>query len=106
MGNGEETEPPPRQPTHTDVLAPPGSLALACYLVGMNAVRGRVRGGHIETDAKLPEGAEVVVLTVGGEEPFDLDDAQLSELESRMADADRGEVEPADAVLARLRHGR
>jgi hypothetical protein len=72
----------------------------------MNAVRGRVCGGHVETDATLPEGAEVVVLTVGGEEPFDLDDAQLSELESRMAEADRGEVEPADAVLARLRHGR
>ena len=51
----------------------------------MNAVRGRVRGGHIEIDAALPEGAEVVVFTAGGEEPFDLDDLHLSELETRMA---------------------
>lgn len=72
----------------------------------MNAVRGRVRGGHVETDGSLPEGAEVVVLTVGGEEPFDLDDDQLAELETRMAEADRGEVDPADAVLARLRRAR
>lgn len=84
----------------------PSSPARACYPVDMDAVRGRVCGGHVETDATLPEGAEVVVLTVGGQEPFDLDHAQLSELESRMAEADRGEVEPADAVLARFRHER
>lgn len=60
----------------------------------MNAVRGRVRGGHIETDTELPEGAEVVVLTSGGDEPFDLDDAQETELEARIAEADRGQVEP------------
>ncbi len=69
----------------------------------MNAVRGRVRGSRIETEAALPEGAEVVVLTPGGEEPFDLDDAHLSELETRIAEADRGEVERAPAVLERLR---
>ena len=72
----------------------------------MNAVRGRVCGGHVEIDDSLPEGAEVVVLTVGVEEPFELDDGQLSELESRMAEADQGAVEPADIVLARLRHQR
>jgi hypothetical protein len=72
----------------------------------MNAVRGRVRGGHIEIDAALPEGAEVVVLTAGHDEPFDLDDAQLTELETRMAEADRGEVESGDVVLARLRRVR
>ena len=72
----------------------------------MNAVRGRVRGGHIETDAALPEGAEVVVLTSGNEEAFDLEEAQLTELESRIAEADQGEVEPAEVVLARLRRAR
>lgn len=72
----------------------------------MNAVRGRVRGGHIEIDAALPEGAEVVVLTAGHDEPFDLDDAQLTELETRMAEADRGEVESGDVVIARLRRVR
>ena len=72
----------------------------------MNAVRGRVRGGRIETDAALPEGAEVIVLTAGDEEPFDLDDVQLAEIETRMADADRGDVEPAATVLDKLRRKR
>jgi len=72
----------------------------------MNVVRGRVRGGRVELDATLPEGAEVVVLTGGDEEPFDLDEAGVAALETRIAEADRGEVEPAAAVLARLRRGR
>jgi hypothetical protein len=72
----------------------------------MNAVRGRVRGGHVETDTALPDGAEVVVLTTSVGECFDLDDAQITELGARVAEADRGGVESADAVLARLRHGR
>ena len=72
----------------------------------MNAVRGRVRGGHIETDAALPEGTEVIVLTGGDEAPFVLDDAQLGELEARALEADLGEVEPAQGVLERLRRGR
>ncbi|MGA7121402.1 MAG: hypothetical protein WBY94_14960 [Polyangiaceae bacterium] len=69
----------------------------------MNAVRGHVRGGRVETDTALPEGAEVVVLTDGGEEPFDLDEAGTVELEARMAEADGGQVEPAGILLARLR---
>jgi hypothetical protein len=84
----------------------PRSPTLRAILSHMNAVRGRVRGGHIETDAALPEGTEVVVLTGGEEEPFDLDDAQLVELEARMAEADEGEIEPAEAVLGKLRRGR
>lgn len=72
----------------------------------MNAVRGRVRGGRIELEGPLPEGAEVVVLAASREEPFDLDDAQLAELEARMAEADRGAVEPVGPVLERLRRSR
>jgi hypothetical protein len=72
----------------------------------MNAVRGRVRGGHIEVEAPLPEGAEVIVLTGSDEESFDLDEASVAELEARMSEADLGEVEPAATVLARLRRDR
>ena len=72
----------------------------------MNAVRGRVRGGHIETEVALPEGAEVVVLTSSDEQPFDLDDERLAELETRVAAADRGEVEPAADLIHRLRAAR
>jgi hypothetical protein len=60
----------------------------------------------VEIDGALPEGAEVVVLTRGDEESFELDDAQLSELELRMDEADKGQVEPADAVLSKLRRAR
>ncbi len=72
----------------------------------MNAVRGKVRDGRIETEAELPEGAEVVVLTASTEAPFDLDDAQLGELESRIASADAGDVETSEVVLGRLRSRR
>jgi hypothetical protein len=72
----------------------------------MNAVRGRVRGGHIEIDEALPEGAEVVVLTAGDDVAFELDDAQLAELEGRIAEADGGDVEPAQLVFANLRRPR
>jgi hypothetical protein len=83
-----------------------GRAPRACYPCDVNAVRGRVRGGHIEVDAELPEGAEVVVLTRGNEEPFDLAAAELDELERRIADADEGELEPAETLLAKLRRSR
>jgi hypothetical protein len=35
--------------------------------------------------------------------PFDLDGAQLTEIEARMAEADGGDVEPAAAVIEKLR---
>jgi hypothetical protein len=82
-----------------------GSLRNA-ILTPMNAVRGRVRGGRIELDGALPEGAEVVVLASGQDESFDLDDDQLTEIETRMAEADRGEVEPATTALESLRRRR
>ena len=68
----------------------------------MNAVRGRVRGGRIETDAALPEGTEVVVLTGSDAEAFELDEPAVKELESRMNEPGR-DIEPAESVLARLR---
>jgi len=72
----------------------------------MNAVRGRVRDGRIELEGALPEGAEVVVLAADADDPFELDDAQLAEIETRMLAADRGEVEPAATVLEALRRRR
>jgi len=72
----------------------------------MNAVRGRVRGGHVETDTALPEGAEVVILTPGTDEPFDLDDVEIVELEARLTSADAGDVETAAVVFEKLRRAR
>ena len=75
------------------------------YRLYVNAVRGRVREGRVELEAALPEGAEVVVLAAGRDGPFDLDDAQLAEIEARMAEADGGAAEPAAAVIEKLRLG-
>ena len=68
----------------------------------MTAVRGRVRGGRVKVEADLPEGTEVVVLTATDEEPFELDEAQVVELEARIAGVDRGDVVPAGQVLQQL----
>ncbi len=46
------------------------------------------------------------MLATGRDESFDLDDAQLAEIETRMAEADQGEVEPASAALETLRRKR
>ncbi len=43
------------------------------------------------------------MLAPGHDESFALDDAQLAEIEERMARADLGEVEPARSVLDGLR---
>lgn len=72
----------------------------------MNAIRGRVRGGHVELDSALPDGTEVVVLVPTDEAPFELDDASNDELASRMAELDRDETEPADVLFERLRPAR
>jgi hypothetical protein len=72
----------------------------------MSAVRGRVRGGRVELENELPEGADVVVLTENREEPFDLAEAEIAELEARMAAADRGDVQPAAEVFQKLRSTR
>jgi hypothetical protein len=69
----------------------------------MNAVRGRVRDGRVELDRSLPDGAEVIVVVPDDQEPFDLDPADLDELEARLASADAGDVDPAPDVLRRLR---
>lgn len=72
----------------------------------MNAVRGRVRGGRVELDGELPEGADVVVVAPSREEPFDLADGEIAELEARVAAANRGEVVSASDVLESLRSKR
>jgi hypothetical protein len=58
-----------------------------------------VRGGRVEVEADLSEGTEVVVLTATNEEPFELDEPQVVELEARVAEADRGDVVPASHVM-------
>lgn len=88
----------------------------------MNTVRGRVRGGHVETETPLPEDAEVLVLvtsetdqrllrileTMGDQDVSDdLDDEErallLVSIDRGLAQADRGEGQPYEEVMAAIR---
>lgn len=72
----------------------------------MNAIRGRVRDGHVELEQPLPDGAEVVVLARAEDAPFELDDASDAELECRLEELDRGDTVLAEALFDKLRLGR
>jgi hypothetical protein len=66
---------------------------------------GRVVGGKIVVDGDpLPEGTTVTVLTREGDESFVLDAAAEAELLESIAEANRGDVVPADEVLRALRN--
>ena len=65
---------------------------------------GRVVEGKIVVDGDpLPEGATVTVLTREGDESFVLDAAAEAELLESIAEANRGDVVPAEDVLRALR---
>jgi hypothetical protein len=71
----------------------------------MSIVAGKVINGRIEVeDFELPEGKDVTVFLHDPEEDdFELTPEQEAELEESIAQADRGEVVPAEQVLRELR---
>ena len=71
----------------------------------MRITPGRVLSGQIVVDGELPsEGAFVTVLSREADETFELDADAEAELLESLAEADRGELIPAQQVLARLRN--
>ncbi len=72
----------------------------------MTIVPGKVVNGRIEvTDIELPEGAEVTVYySPAGE--FGLSVAQEAELESSIAEIERGDYVDGDAFIRELRRRR
>ncbi len=69
----------------------------------MRVASGRVVDGHVElTDAQLPEGAAVTVL-FPDEETFEADPETERMLLESIAQCERGEGIPIEAVLAELR---
>ena len=70
----------------------------------MRIASGTVIAGRIvvEGDA-LPDGSVVTVLAREADETFDLDAAAEEELLESLAAADRGELLPAETLLARRR---
>jgi len=60
--------------------------------------------GHIEVEGEpLPEGTVVTLLAREADETFELDAAAEAEILESLAEADRGELVPADEVLRKLR---
>ena len=61
--------------------------------------------GHIEVEGEpLPEGTVVTLLAREADETFELDAAAEAEILESLAEADRGELVPADEVLRKLRN--
>lgn len=69
----------------------------------MQIASGKVIDGRIVVDAELPEGAEVAVLALDGEETFQVDAELEAVLLESIAQGDRGETIPAGELLRELR---
>ena len=66
----------------------------------MRITSGKVVSGHIVIEGEpLPDGAVVTVLARDRDESFELDVTAERELLLSLAEADRGELIPADEVL-------
>jgi hypothetical protein len=71
----------------------------------MKVTSGRVVAGQIVLEGEpLPDGAVVTVLAREADESFALDAAAEADLLLSLAEADRGELIPADEVLRTFRH--
>lgn len=68
----------------------------------MRVTSGKVFSGHIE-DEPLPDGVVVTVLARERDESFELDASAEAELLLSLAEADRGELIPAEDVLRSFR---
>ncbi len=66
---------------------------------------GKVNNGVIHIDSNdLPDGTTVTLLAHEGDETFELDAAQETELLAAIAEAERGELAGASELLQQIRH--
>jgi hypothetical protein len=72
----------------------------------MQIASGRVVNGRVVVEAELPEGAEVTLLALDGEETFEVDAELEAVLLESIAQGERGEVISAEALLQELRSRR
>jgi hypothetical protein len=71
----------------------------------MRVTSGRVVSGRVVVESEpLPEGSIVTILSREADETFHLDEPAEHELLQSIAQADRGEVIPAEEVLKSLRN--
>ncbi|HUP62242.1 MAG TPA: hypothetical protein VNA69_17690 [Thermoanaerobaculia bacterium] len=70
----------------------------------MRITPGRVISGEIVVEGEpLPDGALLTILSREADETFELDPVAEAELLESLAEADRGELIPAEEVLRKLR---
>ena len=69
----------------------------------MQIASGKVVNGQVVVEAELPEGAEVTLLALDGEETFEVDAELEAVLLESIAQADRGETIPGEQLLRELR---
>ncbi len=75
-----------------------------CIMPAMQLATGRVVGGKVVVEGDpLPEGAVVTILAREADETFEVPPELEAELSESIAQAERGEMIPADEVLERLR---
>ena len=66
---------------------------------------GKVTNGVIQIDSKdLPDGTTVTLLAHEGDETFELDPGQETQLLAAIAEAERGELVSASELLTKIRH--
>ena len=71
----------------------------------MRIATGKVIDGTVVVEgAAFNEGAVVTILARDDDETFDLTPVQEAELLNAIAEAERGELIPADQLLKNLRH--
>ena len=69
----------------------------------MQIASGRVVDGQVVVEGELPEGAEVTLLALDGEEEFEVDAALEAVLLESIAQGQRGETIPAEDLLREMR---
>ncbi len=69
----------------------------------MKIVSGKVVGGRVVVDAYLPEGVDVTVLVMDGEETLEVDAELEAVLLESIAQGQRGETISAEASLDEMR---
>lgn len=69
----------------------------------MQIASGKVVDGRIVVEAEFPEGADVTLIALDGEETFEVDAELEAVLLQSIAQGKRGETISADELLAELR---
>lgn len=69
----------------------------------MQIASGKIVNGRVVVEADLPEGAEVTLLALDGEETFEVDADLEAVLLASIAQGERGETIPAEKLLRELR---